>query len=392
MINLDHAATTPVRPEVVELVARVMGEGLGNASSTHGLGRRARELVETAREQVATGIGATPHDIVFTSGGTESDNLAVLGLARAGLAAGRSHIVVSGVEHPAVARTVDRLVEHEGFAATVVAPRPDGIVAADDVLGAVRDDTALVTVMSANNELGTINDVATLGAALAATATALHVDAMQSMVTCDVDVAAWRVDALSLSAHKFGGPPGVGVAYVRRGVPIEIASYGGGQDRLRSGTFAAALIAGCGLAVSRAVAERPEVVARLSAVRATAVARLSDVDGIAIDGPRAAGQVLASHLHLTCPGVDGEALAFALDQAGLAVSTGSACAAGSTRASAVLLALQAADPTRLDGAPVRISAGWTTSARDVDRALDVLISQATSLRERGGAAVAGKVG
>ncbi len=378
MSYLDHAASTPVRPAARAALAQWIdppdGTVLGNPSATHAAGRAAREAVEVAREQVAAAVDARPADVVFTSGGTESDNLAVKGLAWAGALAGRRHVVVSAVEHPAV-RNAARWLATQGFALDEVEVGHDGRVDVERVLAAVTDDTAVVSVMAANNELGSCNDVDALAAALVDRPAVLHTDAVQAFATRPVGLRP-GLDALSLSGHKFGGPPGVGVAVLRRGVGVEPLLHGGGQDRgVRSGTFAAALDAAFGAAVEEAVADRD----RLAAAARDQVKRLQraagDLDGVHVHGPVTADARLATHLHLGIPGVEAELLSFGLDQAGVAVSTGAACAAGATAASHVTAACGIDDD-----AVLRLSVGWTTTDADVEHAADVLVDVVTRLR------------
>ncbi|MGH3442974.1 MAG: cysteine desulfurase family protein [Nitriliruptorales bacterium] len=385
MIYLDHAATTVPRPEARTALARWLDPvtEAGNASSAHVAGRTARVAVEEAREQIATVLGASPADIVFTSGGTEADNLAVKGLAWAGAARGRRHIVTTAVEHPAVLEAAEWLGDHDGFELNVVRPDPDGGVDPQRLLDAVRDDTAVVSVMAANNELGAVNDVATIGAALRERGIPFHVDAVQAFTTLDVDVAAWNVDALALSAHKFGGPGGVGVAYLRRGVPIVPLSHGGGQDRgIRSGTFAAALDAACGAAVVAAHEDRPFLHERLRELSDRLAGGLLAVDGVRRNGPGDPDARLASHVHVSVDGVDAEALLFGLDRNGVCVSTGSACHSGANKASHVLVATGLAED-----ASVRFSLGWTSTGEEVDKAIEVFAGVVEELRAVGGGAV-----
>lgn len=366
-VYLDHAASTPLRPEAQAALRSWLGEDgavVGNASSSHAAGRRARVAVEEARERVAAALGAHPQDIVFTSGGTEADNLAVKGLAWAGAEAGGRHLVVSAVEHPAVRDAASWLADAQAFTVTWVAPEGDGTVPVDAILDAVRDDTAVVSVMTANNELGAVNDIATLADALADHPAALHTDAVQAFATLPVDLGRLGVDALALSAHKFGGPQGVGVAYLRRGVPIVPIAHGGGQDRgVRSGTFAAALDAACAAAVEAATSERAELASRLRGWTDRLSSELTTIDGVRRNGPADPARRLASHLHLSIDGVEGEALTFALDQAGVRASGGAACSSGSARASHVL------EAAGVDGdAALRLSLGWTTTDDEVERA------------------------
>lgn len=372
---LDHAATTPPRPEARAALSTWLDAA--NASSTHTVGQRARRAVEEAREEVAAALRCSPHEVVFTSGGTEADNLAIKGIVWAARErrAGVPHVVTTAVEHPAVLDPARWLADRGDATLSVVAPTNDGRVDVAQVLAAVRADTALVSVMAANNELGAVNDIAALGSVLADRGIPLHTDAVQAVATLDVDVDAWRVDALSLSAHKLGGPQGVGVAVLRRGLPVVPLSHGGGQDRgVRSGTFAAALDASCGAAVRAAVQDRPALRERLAGLADRLAAGVAVVDGVRRNGPRDPAQRLASHVHLGIDGVDGGALAVALDRAGLAASSGAACGSGAAKASHVLEAVG------VTGTPLRLTLGWTTTDADVERAIDVITDVVPMLR------------
>ncbi len=382
---LDHAATTPPRPEVLDVLGRWMGSA--NASARHLAGQEARRAVEHAREQVAGALGCAPHDVVFTSGGSEADNLAVKGIVWGALADGRprpAHVVTTAVEHAAVLEPARWLAARGDVELDVVAPRPDGTVAVDDVLARVRDGsdgrapTVLVSVMGANNEVGAINDVARLGAALRPHGIPLHVDAVQCVATLDVSLADWQADALAVSAHKLGGPQGVGVAVLRRGLAAEPLAHGGGQDRgLRSGTFAVGLIAACGAALERAVTERAALRARLTTLSDRLADGLAGIEGIRRSGPADASARLASHVHVMVDGVDAEALALGLDTAGVAASAGSACSSGAATASHVVAACG------LTGTPLRLSLGWTSDEEVVDHAVAVLGALVPRLRAGG---------
>lgn len=381
--DLDHAATTPPRPEVLEVLERWVRAA--NASARHLDGQTARRAVEEAREQVAVALGCTPHEVIFTSGGTEADNLAVKGVAwavRAARAAAgddrRVHLVTTAVEHAAVLEPARWLAERGDIELDVVAPQRDGRVALADVMERVREDTALVSVMGANNELGAVNDIAALGEALQGRGVPLHVDAVQCVVTRDVSLVTWRADALAVSAHKLGGPQGVGVAVLRRGLAVEPLSHGGGQDRgLRSGTFAVGLIAACGMALERAVAERAALAERLQVLSDRLAAGLARIEGVSRNGPLDASQRLASHVHVSLEGVDADALALALDGAGIAASSGSACSSGAGHASHVT------EACGVVGTPLRLSLGWTTSAAEVDHAIATLEVLVPRLRDGG---------
>jgi cysteine desulfurase len=380
---LDHAASTALRPEARDAFLRWAAGDPGNASSIHVRGRALRTAVEEAREHVAAALGAHPQDVVFTSGGTEADNLAVKGLAWAGRDAGRRHLVTTAVEHPAILDAATWVARHEGMELTVVPVGRDGRVDVEAVLAAVRDDTAVVSVMAANNELGAVNDVASLGRELRARGVPFHTDAVQAFATRAVDVDAWQVDALSLSAHKFGGPVGVGVAYLRRGVPVVPVTHGGGQDRgVRSGTFAAGLDAACGAAVQAADRDRPALVARLERLSQRLAEGLLALGDVRRNGPADPAWRLPSHVHVSVDGVDTEALTFALDQAGLCASAGAACGAGAQKPSHVLAA------TGVEGdAAVRLSLGWTSTDADVDHAIAVFGDVVPRLRAAGGGAI-----
>lgn len=362
---LDHAASTPLRPQARAALRAHLGAA--NASAAHLPGQDGRAVVEEARERVATALGCEPTEVVFTSGATEADNLAVKGLLWAARESGRDHLVVSGVEHPAVLEPARWLAERGEARLTVVPPRSDGCVEVERVLEAVTDDTALVSVMAANNELGSVNDVGALAAALAPRGVPLHCDAVQALATRPVDVAAWGTAALALSAHKLGGPQGVGVAVLRRDVPVVPLLHGGGQDRgVRSGTFAVALDAACAAAVEAAVADRHALDERLTALSGRLAAGAERLEGVHRNGPADPARRLSSHVHLSLEGADPAALALELDRAGVVASTGSACASGAARGSHVAAACG------LVGTPLRLSLGWTSTAEDVDRALEVL--------------------
>ena len=383
--DLDHAATTPPRPEVLEVLERWVAAG--NASARHLPGQAARRAVEHAREQAAAALGCGPHDVIFTSGGTEADNLVVKGVAwaaREHRSAAPAHVVTTAVEHAAVLEPARWLAARGDVELDVVRPEADGRVVVDDVLARVRDGsdgrapTALVSVMGANNELGSINDIPALGAALRAIGVPLHVDAVQCVATLDVSLTDWSADALAVSAHKIGGPQGVGVAVVRRGLALESTSHGGGQDRgLRSGTFAVGLIAACGEALERAAAERDALRERLSSLAERLAAGLAAIDGVRRSGPDAPDRRLASHVHVMVEGVDAEALALGLDAAGVVASGGSACSSGATSGSHVVAACG------LTGTPLRLSLGWTSTEAEVDHAVAVLGALVPRLRDGG---------
>jgi cysteine desulfurase len=374
-VYLDHAATTPVRPEARAALDAWLDAA--NASATHRPGQDARIGVEEARETIAVALRCEPGEVVFTSGATEANNLVVKGVVWAARPRGRDHLVVSAVEHPAVRDAARWLADRGDVRLTEVPPGPDGRVDVERVLAAVEERTALVSVMAANNEVGAVNDVAALGRGLRELGVPLHTDAVQAMATRDVDVAAWHVDALSLSAHKVGGPQGVGVAVLRRGLEVEPLAHGGGQDRgVRSGTFAVALDAACGRAVAATVADRPALAARLEALSDRLAAGLETIDGVTRNGPAEPAWRLPSHVHVSIEAADPEALGLELDRAGVAASTASACASGAGKASHVV------EACGIEGTPLRLSLGWTSTDADVDRAVDVLADVVPRVRIR----------
>ncbi|HSK98657.1 MAG TPA: cysteine desulfurase family protein [Euzebyales bacterium] len=380
MIYLDHAATTPIAPEVLDAMLPHLRDQHGNPSSIHGIGRAARGAVEHAREQVADALGVHPLDVLFTSGGTESDNQAVKGIAWAARDAGRGgHIVTTAIEHHAVLDTARWLAAHQGFELTVVPVEADGVVDPDRLLAAVRDDTVVGSVMAANNELGTIQPLDAIGPALAERGVPLHTDAVQAFGRTPLDVEGWGIAALSLSAHKFNGPKGVGVLMLRRGVPATPVLHGGGQERgVRSGTFNAAGIVGCGAAAALTVATSAAEIPRLRELRDQLIAGVCTVDGVAVNGSTRAR--LPHNVNVAVAGCDGESLMLAMDARGVCVSTGSACQSGAAEQSHVLAAI-GADPDR---AHVRLTCGRDTVAEDITTAVTCFSDAVGRLRAAGG--------
>lgn len=377
-VYLDHAATTPLDAGVLAAMRPYMEGEYGNPSSLHRYGRTARSAVETAREQVATALGVAPLEVLFTSGGTEADNQAVKGIAWAARAAGRgAHLVTTAIEHHAVLESVEWLVDHQDFSATFVPVGSDGVVDADRVLAAVRQDTVLVSVMAANNELGTVQPLAAIGPALRARDVPLHTDAVQAFGRAPLDVERWGIGALALSAHKFNGPKGVGVLVLRRDLPAQTLLHGGGQERgVRSGTFNTAGIVGCGAAATLTAETMDTEVPRLRALRDRLLDGLLAVDGVTLNG---SAQVRLPHnAHVAVNGCDGEALLMTLDRAGIAASTGSACQSGAAEPSHVLAAV-GADP---DVAHLRLTCGRTTDEAAVDTAVAAFSEAVAMLRRR----------
>ncbi|MES1205270.1 MAG: cysteine desulfurase family protein [Pseudomonadota bacterium] len=381
MIYLDHNATTPMRPEVAEAMARACVDLPGNPSSVHAAGRLARDAVERARAQVGAFVGAEREEIVFTSGGTEADNLAIRGLATSAAARGRRHVISSPLDHPAVGGAVAVLAD-SGFTVTVLPVSSRGEIAAADLAAALRDDTALVTLALVNHELGNLYPIASLGAVARARGALVHTDAVQAAGKVPLDFPGLGVDAASISGHKIGGPKGVGAVFVRRGLDLPPLLAGGHQEReRRPGTENVPAIVGfgvaCGLAAAALAGEAQRFVALRRelgrAVLAIPGARIlgagagaDDGDGAATpagDGARAS--VLPGTMMVGFEGAPGQLVAIGLDLEGICVSTGAACTSGSLEPSPVLRAL-GLSPERA-GEGLRISFGWTTTAADIDR-------------------------
>ncbi|WP_372595077.1 cysteine desulfurase family protein, partial [Actinotalea sp.] len=342
MTYLDHAATTPMHPAALEAMVAELGR-TGNASSLHGPGRAARRTLEESRESLAAGLGARPNDVVLTSGGTEADNLAITGLywARRTADPRRRRVVVSGVEHHAVLDPARRLEQH-GAEIVVLPVDAEGVVdlaALAAELDRHAEEIALISVMWANNEIGTIQPVPAVVAAAREHGIPVHADAVQAVAHLDVDFAASGLDAMTVSGHKIGGPVGIGLLLVRRGLAVQPVLHGGGQERgLRPGTLDVPAARAFAVALERAVADRPVEAPRLSALRDRLLAGVLDqVSDAVVRGPRGAAR-LPANAHLTFPGCEADSLIYLLDSAGIACSTGSACQAGVQQPSHVLLA------------------------------------------------------
>jgi cysteine desulfurase len=358
-IYLDNNATTPIHPDVLRVLEGSLRDVFGNASSIHKEGQAARRVIEDARESVAHLIGATAREIVFTSGGTESNNAAIFGASAQGR---RSHIVTSAIEHPSVAEPV-RELEKRGCEVTYVSPSRRGDVSASDVINALRDDTTLVTVMMANNETGVVQPVAEIGRACRERGIHFHVDAVQAAGKIDVDVAAIACDTLALSAHKMHAPKGIGALYVRKGLALASHLLGGAQERRRrAGTENVPLAAAFGAAAALAADPAPR--ARVAALRDQFESLIAGV----INGRDATRVPNTSNV--TFPNADGEGIVIGLDLAGVAVSTGSACSSGRVEPSAVLLAMGLTpDEAR---STVRFSLSRMTTEEEIGRAVGVV--------------------
>ncbi|MGA2513288.1 MAG: cysteine desulfurase family protein [Candidatus Limnocylindrales bacterium] len=368
-IYLDHAATTPLRREALEAMLPYLTEQFGNASSLHSAGRRARAGLDEAHEKVGRALGASPREIVFTSGGTEANNLALKGAAWAGKA--RGHRIVTGsIEHHSVGHTV-RYLEKFGFEVVELPVDRYGRVDPDDVESAITPKTILVSVMLANNEVGTIQPIAEIAARVRRHKGILfHTDAVQAAPCLAIDLATLDVDLLTISAHKFEGPKGAGALYVRHGTSILAQQQGGAQERYRrAGTEDVAGAVGMGVAVELAVAERAETVARMRRLRDSFVRTVLAAGGVQETGhPTERLPGLASFV---AAGQDGSAVATALDLAGLACSTGSACVSGSNEVSHVLNAM--GYPEEEARGALRFSLGRTTTAAEMDEAAELVV-------------------
>jgi cysteine desulfurase len=375
---LDHAATTPVDPEVAEAMSRVLRETHGNPSSIYAEGRAARALVDRAREDVAAVLGARPSEIVFTSGGTEADNLALRGVLKARREDGDG-LVTTAIEHHAVLDTAHDLARGGQARVTIVGVDRDGRVDPAAIASAIDDRTVLVSVMHANNEIGTLQPVAEIGAICRARGVTFHSDAVQSVGALDFDVRSLPVDLVSVNAHKFYGPKGVGALFVRKGTRLATLQTGGGQEKgRRTGTENVAGIVGLGVALRLAAARRASESARQ--------ARLRDriIEGVRARIPDATltghpTERLPNNASFCFAGAQGESLIVALDLAGFAVSSGSACTSGDTEPSHVLLALGL--DRRVAQGSVRVSVGRDTSDADVDAFLAALPPIVERIRE-----------
>ena len=367
-VFLDHAATTPMLPAAVAAMTAQLGAA-GNPSSLHASGRNARRIVEESRETIARALGCRPGEVVFTSGGTEADNLAVKGVywSRRAEDPRRRRILSSAVEHHAVLDPLHWLAEAEGAQVELLPVDGEGRLEVDALRAALArepETVALVSVMWANNEVGTVQPLAEVVELAAAHAVPVHTDAVQAVGSLPVDFAASGVDALSLSGHKVGGPYGVGALVVRRDLAVTSLVHGGGQERdMRSGTVDTPAIAGLAVAVELAVKHQPEHAARIGALREELVAGVRrEVPDAILNG--APGDRLPGNAHLTFPGCEGDSLLMLLDAQGIECSTGSACSAGVPQASHVLLAMRL-DEEAARGS-LRFSLGHTSGPADVE--------------------------
>jgi cysteine desulfurase len=378
VIYLDHAATTALDPRVLDTMLPYFTSEYGNASSIYTLGRHAMQAIDRAREQVAEIIGSRPTEITFTGGGSESDNLAIKGLAYAAQKKG-NHLITSSIEHHAVLHTCQYL-ERFGFKTTYLPVDSYGRVDPDDVARAMTDQTILVSVMYANNEVGTIEPVAEIGRLCHARKIPFHVDAVQAGGALPIDVVALNADMLSLSAHKFYGPKGVGILYIRQGVRILPQTQGGSQERgKRAGTENVAGIVGAATALQLAYDELPRVTPRLVALRDRLISGVLTIPGSRLTGHPT--ERLPNNASFIFEGVEGESILLSLDLLGIAASTGSACTSGSVDPSHVLLAM-GYSPEQSRGT-LRLTLGRENNDADVDAVLAALPGIVEKIRTLG---------
>jgi cysteine desulfurase len=376
-VYLDHNATTPVLPEVVDRMTAALRDEFGNPSSVHHFGQQAKAAIDEARTSVAALLGADPSEVLFTSGGTESDNIAIRGAAEAAEPAGRRHLIASAIEHEAVLNTLKALAKR-GSRTTLLAVGQSGITSPEALRDALAGDTALVSVMHANNEIGTIQPIAALARLARERGALFHTDAVQSAGKIPIDVKAMGVDMLSVSAHKFYGPKGVGALWIRRGLRVLPLLTGGRQERSRrAGTENVAGIVGMGVAARIARGKMEEEGARLSLLRDRLEAGiLAAVPGTAVNGalePR-----VPNTTNISFDRVEAESLLIALDLGGIAVSTGSACSSGTLEPSHVLKAM-GFNAHRAQNS-IRFSLGAANTQSEIDRVIAVLPGIVDKLR------------
>ena len=375
-VYLDNAATTAVSPEVMEAMLPWFTEHYGNPSSIHATGRDARKAVENARRQVAAALNAQPGEIYFTAGGSESDNWALKGVAFANRKKG-SHIITTAIEHHAILHTCAWL-EKQGFSVTYLPVDAEGRVSPEEVEKAIREDTVLISVMAANNEIGTLQPIEEIGRIARAHKVLFHTDAVQAVGAIPLDVQALNVDLLSLSGHKFHGPKGIGALYIRRGTRVDTLIHGGAQERgQRAGTENLPGIVGLGKAIELAVENLPEKAARVAALRDRLMdGILAAIPDVRVNGSRT--HRLPNNANVSVRYIEGESMLLRLDLAGIAASSGSACTSGSLDPSHVLLAIGL--PHEVAHGSLRMTLSTDTTDADIDRVLEVLPGIVADLR------------
>lgn len=376
MIYADNAATTKMSKTAIDAMLPYMEEYYGNPSSLYAFAQKAKEALEDARTRVAACIGAEPREIYFTSGGSEADNQAIMSAARSGERKGKRHIISTAFEHHAVLHTLDKLKER-GFEITLLDVHADGIVTPEQVAEAIREDTCLVTIMFANNEIGTIQPIAEIGKICRERGVLFHTDAVQAAGHVPIDVKAQNIDMLSMSGHKFHGPKGSGVLYAKRGVVLDNIINGGAQERgKRAGTENIPAIMGLAAALEEACRDLDENAAQMSARRDRLIAGLRTIPYSELNGD--AEKRLPSNVNFCFEGIEGESLLLMLDDKGVCASSGSACTSGSLDPSHVLLAI--GRPHEVAHGSLRLSLGEDTSDADVDYMIEAVRDVVTHLR------------
>ncbi len=376
MIYADNAATTKMCPAAIQAMAACMEENYGNPSSLYAFGQQAREALEDARERIAACLGCTPREITFTSGGSEADNQAIFSAAKLGARKGKKHIISTAFEHHAVLHTLDTL-KQQGFDITLLDVHENGVVTAQQVQDAIREDTCLVTVMFANNEIGTIQPIAEIGKVCRERGVLFHTDAVQAVGHIPVNVARQNIDMLSLSAHKFHGPKGIGVLYAKRGIPLDSLIHGGAQERgKRAGTENLPAIVGMAAALEQATANLDAYAAKLTPLRDRLIAGLDKIPYSELNGDRE--QRLPGTVNFCFEGIEGEALLLLLDDKGVCASSGSACTSGSLDPSHVLLAI--GRPHEVAHGSLRLSLDDTITQDQVDYIIQAVTEVVRYLR------------
>ena len=361
-VYADNAATTKMSKTAIEAMLPYMDNIYANPSSLHSLGQQAKEALENARERVAKVLGAQPRDIIFTSGGSEADNQAIISAAKIGAKKGKKHIISTAFEHHAVLHTLDKLAK-EGFEITLLDVHENGLVTAQQVADAIREDTALVTIMYANNEIGTIQPIAEIGAVCREKGVLFHTDAVQAAGHLHIDVEAQNIDMLSLSGHKFHGPKGVGVLYARKGIALSNIIEGGAQEKgKRAGTENIPAIMGMTAALEEAVANLEENSAKVKNLCDRLIAGLSLIPHSILNGDR--DNRLPNNVNFCFEGIEGEAMLLLLDDMGVCASSGSACTSGSLDPSHVLLAI--GRPHEIAHGSLRLSLSEENTEEEVD--------------------------
>ena len=376
MIYADNAATTKMSRTAIEAMLPYMDELYGNPSSLYSFGQQAKEALESARERVAACLGCEPREITFTSGGSEADNQAIFSAARTGEKKGKKHIISTAFEHHAVLHTLDKL-KKQGFEITLLDVHKNGIVTPEQVADAIREDTCLVTIMFANNEIGTVQPIEEIGKVCREKGVLFHTDAVQAAGHLHINVKEQNIDMLSLSGHKFHGPKGIGVLYAKRGVILDNVINGGAQERgKRAGTENIPAIMGLAAALEEACANIDKNAVKLSALRDRLIEGLDKIPYGELNGDR--NNRLPSNVNFCFEGIEGESLLLLLDDKGVCASSGSACTSGSLDPSHVLLAI--GRPHEVAHGSLRLSLGEETTEADVDYLIDAVTEVVTYLR------------